>query len=609
MKRSRASRGSRAAVSGEPAAAGPAPKPTRTMTILAQDPTLVVGGRILTARIAVPNEQLSAGPRGYRVHVVDYDASTNQRFVALDPAKFGTILKPRDPYEPKKSARRAFNLRLLDDPRFHAQNAYAIAMRTLAHFERALGRSVSWSFGGHQIKVAPHAFAEANAFYSPADEALLFGYFDDPKGRRIFNCLSHDIVAHETTHALLDGLRPRYMEPSSPDQAAFHEGFSDVIALLSVFSISEVMKYAVEKVAGGKGGDTVQVARLTLDQLQRGVLLGLGEQFGEGLSGIHGTALRRSVTLKPSTTLKNTAEYLEEHNRGELLVAAMLRAFLYAYGKRLATLGLDAEGRLPAVRVAEEGADIADRLLTMSIRALDYMPPTDISFGDYLSALLTSDLEIRPDDSRYGLRDHLSAGFADFGFAPASNYGGERGRWIPRPEGLTYTFVHRDALQRDRDEVFRFIWDNRGADRLGLCEEAYTEVGAVQPCLRTDVDGFTLRETVADYVQILTVRADELETIKTPNGKRIRRPPGLDDWQTIRLLGGGALLFDEFGHLKYHIRNAVLNADRQSARLAYLARTGFFAADRRGERGFAALHMKGLRPSLPAVTREKRPWQ
>ena len=36
-----------------------------------------------------------------------------------------------------------------------------------AQFERALGRRLSWSFGGHQIKVAPHAFAEANAFYSP----------------------------------------------------------------------------------------------------------------------------------------------------------------------------------------------------------------------------------------------------------------------------------------------------------------------------------------------------------------------------------------------------------------------------------------------------------
>jgi hypothetical protein len=586
----------------------PLPQPTRSLTILAQDPTLVVNGRLLTARVTIPNELVSAGPRGYRVQVVDYDASTNRWFVPLEPEKFGSLESPRDPYGSTSGTAKAFNARLLDDPRFHAQNVYAIAMRTLAGFERALGRRLAWSFGGHQIKAAPHAFAEANAFYSPGDEALLFGYFQDAKGRTIFNCLSHDIIAHETTHALLDGLRPRYMEPSSADQAAFHEGFSDVVALLSVFSVREVVEYAVAHAVRQGGSGMISVAQLTIDALQEGVLLGLGEQFGEGLFGVHGTALRRSVKLKASKTLKDTDEYREPHNRGELLVASVLRAFLSAYKDRLRTLGLDANGRLPAARVAEEGADIADRLLTMSIRALDYMPPTDISFGDYISALLTSDLEIRPDDSRYRLRDHLIRGFADFGFKPASSYGGEIGRWKPRPENLSSAFVHHDAMQRDPDEVFRFIWDNRRV--LELCDEALTRVGGVRPCLRVDVDGFTLRETVADYVQILTVSAEELGKIAIPGTRRrIERPEGLDGWQDVRILGGGALIFDEFGHLKYHVHNAVLNADRQSERLAYLERSGFFDRDPRAERGFAALHMKGMRPSLPSVTRETRPWR
>ena len=69
---------------------------------------------------------------------------------------------------------------LLRDPRFHQQNVYAIVMRILARFEYALGRRVSWSFGGHQLKIAPHAFLDANAFYTKEDEALLFGYFADP---------------------------------------------------------------------------------------------------------------------------------------------------------------------------------------------------------------------------------------------------------------------------------------------------------------------------------------------------------------------------------------------------------------------------------------------
>jgi hypothetical protein len=585
----------------------PAPQPGRTLTIIGQDPTVRVGGRILTARITIPNESLSAGPRGYRVHVVDYDATSNRMYTPMNPAKMGTLQNPKDPFAATAGSASAFNGRLLDDPRFHAQNVYAIVMRTLAHFERALGRRASWSFGGHQLKVAPHAFAEANAFYSAEQEALLFGYFADLEGRIVFNCLSHDIVAHETAHALVDGLRPRYMEPSNADQAAFHEGFADVVALLSVFSVPEIVNYVVRSAVKQRANNLVKLADLTIGALQEGILLGLGEQFGEGLSGVHGESLRRSVMIPPSPQLKNAAEFLEEHRRGELLVAAMLQAFLNAYRNRLRTLGMTTGGQLPAVRVAEEGADIAERMLTMSIRALDYMPPTDILFEDYLSALITSDIEIKPDDSRYRLRQHLRDGFAGFGFTPASTWGKESGRWEPPPSGLDYTSVHREAMQRDPDEVFRFLWDNRVA--LGLCEQAYTTVGGVRPCLRVDQDGFTLRETVADYVQILTVRADELETIEIPGTrKRIRRPEGLQDWRNVRLLGGGALIFDEFGQLKYHIRNAVLNPDRQTARLAHLARAGFFVT-RRAARGFATLHMKGARPELPAVTREAQSWQ
>ena len=590
---------------------------TRELTIVAQDPAVKdKHGRILTARIRVPVEELSAGPRGYRVQVVDFDASSNRLYKPLAPSDMGTAAVPLDPFESLTTRRMtatAFNRRVLNDPQFHAQNVYAIVMRTLTHFERALGRRVSWSFDGHQLKVAPHAFAEPNAYYSKLDEGLLFGYFAGPDGT-VFTCLSHDIVVHETTHALVDGLRPRLMEPSSPDQAAFHEAFADVVALLSVFSVPEVVNEAVRHVPRPDKGPIVSVRRLTVDALTKGMLFGLGEQFGDVLSGVHGSSLRRSVMLEPSPAVLQQPEYLEEHRRGEILVAAMLRALLTVFKQRLETLGQDANGRLPAARVAEEGADIAGRLLTMAIRALDYLPATDVEFGDFLSALITSDLEIRPDDSRYRVRDALRASFAAFGIAPTSSGGSgdQSGRW-ERPEerkdateALAYGTVHRDALQRDPDEVFRFLWENRRV--LGLCDPAHTEVASVRPCLRVDEDGFTLRETVADYVQILTVRAGELESLPMPGrAGRIRKPKGLSDGRVVRLLGGGALIFDEFGKLKYHIRNTVLNPRKQTARLQHLADAGFF--DRQARvRGFAALHLKGMRPELPAATRERQSW-
>jgi hypothetical protein len=226
---------------------------TRKMTILAQDPAVRIDatGARPFAQIDIPAEPLAAGPTGYRVKVVDYDAASRLLYMDEIWAKEGS--RPDgDPFElpplgdPDRLAREA---ELLGNPNFHSQNVYAIVMRVLARFEYALGRRVGWSFGGHQLHVVPHAFVDANAFYSEEDRALMFGYFPGRSGRTVFTCLSHDVVAHETTHALLDGLRTRYTEASSPDQAAFHEALADVVAYLSVFSLQEIVKAALSGTA------------------------------------------------------------------------------------------------------------------------------------------------------------------------------------------------------------------------------------------------------------------------------------------------------------------------------------------------------------------------
>lgn len=193
-------------------------------------------GKIVRTQIEIPNEELEPGPRGYRVQVVDYDSTTNTLYKTVPKPVNHSDGLPPDPFKEMTDTQ------LLASPDFHAMNAYAIVMRTLARFEFALGRRVAWSFPGHQIQVAPHAFADANAFYSPDDQALMFGYFPKVLSKGyVFGCLAHDVIAHETTHALLDGLRERFTDPSSPEQAGFHEGFADIVAILSVFSMREVV--------------------------------------------------------------------------------------------------------------------------------------------------------------------------------------------------------------------------------------------------------------------------------------------------------------------------------------------------------------------------------
>ena len=51
-----------------------------------------------------------------------------------------------------------------------------------------------------------------------------------------------------------------------------------------------------------------------------------------------------------------------------------------------------------ANRLAGEAASTADYVLHMCIRALDYLPPVDVTFFEYLRALITADFDLVRDD-------------------------------------------------------------------------------------------------------------------------------------------------------------------------------------------------------------------
>jgi hypothetical protein len=556
---------------------------TRTVRILAEDPGAKGG---IFADVAIPFEDVTPGPCGARVRVIDYDASTGK---LLAPASVDRMDQVADPGA------------ALIDPGFHAVNVYAIMMRTLARFEFALGRRVAWSFDGHQIFAAPHAFCDANAFYSKQEHAIFFGYFTAPDGKTVCTSLSHDVIAHETTHALVDGLRQRFTDPSSPDQAAFHEGFADIVALLSIFSIRAVVTRSLDLTAETAGdGASNDLARklvakkwLTRDRLKDSVLFGLGKQIGQALAETEAdrrkAALRRSVELDPKDI--GSPEFGEPHRRGEIVVAAMLNAFLDIWCARIEQLGTVRDDMVDRDRVAEDGALAADHLLTMAIRALDFCPPTDLLFSDYLSALLTADYEVQTDDSKFHYRDHLRKNFSTYGIPPTAKGGQDEGVWTAADSSLNYALNSFESLRHSPDEVFRFIWHNR--QPLGIEESAFTKVISVRPCTRVSSEGFTLQETVSEYIQMMTLKAGDLDRLKWDwaGAAQPMKPPEMPADLNVRLYGGGSLIFDDFGRLKYHVRNWILNGDRQVKRLAYLWKRGALdAKPGESENPFAAMH-------------------
>jgi hypothetical protein len=265
----------------------------------------------------------------------------------------------------------------------------------------------------------------------------------------------------------------------------------------------------------------------------------------------------------------------------------MLNAFLEVLDARFKTLGEVEGGFLDLGRVIEDAADAADYLLTMAIRAIDYSVPVHMEYRDYLSALLTADHEIRPVDRKFGFRRELLASFKAYGIDPSSTGREEEGLWLPpeHPERFTYDRTHFESMTRDRDEVFRFVWENR--QELRLADGVYTRVLSVRPCLRINPeDGFALRESVAEYYQEVTVRADELRAWK------LRKPDGMRDDTPVPLYGGGTLIFDEYGRLKFNINNRLDDPGRQQARLDHLWRYGALGPGASRLRRFSHIHRK-----------------
>jgi hypothetical protein len=285
----------------------------------------------------------------------------------------------------------------------------------------------------------------------------------------------------------------------------------------------------------------------------------------------------------------------EEHERGELLVAAFLNAFLDIWLARLKRVGFIQGKKRDRSAVVDEGANAANHLLTMAIRAIDYCPPTDLTFADYLSALLTVDREVVPDDDKYGYREALLKSFKDFDIRPATGADLD-GTWKRCDEEFVVSRVRFDSMLRDPHEVFRFVWENQ--KKLKLTDEkgvvkGYVEVQSVRPCIRIGPDGFVLRETVAEYIQILSVEAREIEPLLkiSPPAEMLQEIP----WKTVRIYGGGALIFDEYGRLKYQIANHLDNSEddrrRQQDRIEHLWENGYFDRPDAEQSRFSQIHL------------------
>lgn len=483
-------------------------------------------------------EELAPGPSGEYLKVVDTDAKE----ITYPPVDLNDPqLLAQDGCPPAEG-----------NAAFHQQMVYAIAMKTIENFERAFGRPVLWrpranpqdplddSQFVRQLLIRPHALRQANAFYSPQEIALLFGYFeagaDDPgdhvPGSMVYACLSHDIVAHETTHAILDGMHRRFNEPTNVDVLAFHEAFADVVALMQHFTIPEILENEISQSRGNLESETI--------------LGSLALQFGRAIGGRG--ALRdaigkiddKGVWTRQRPDPADYKNVLAPHSRGALLVAAIFDAFLAIYKTRTADLlriYTGGSGVLPSGaihpdlvrRLAAEASKTAGHVLNMCIRALDYIPPIDITFGEYLRGIITADADLVEDD-RYNYRVAFVEAFRKRGIYPLDldTLSVDTLRWqgvelnLPRKQArilvnqlkryadkcfyissreqlFTETRAQRIDLHAAIAEVFASTPDLPG--KLGLDAHSGFEVHALRRSMRVGPDGKSRPQIIVALTQ------------------------------------------------------------------------------------------------------------
>jgi len=599
----------------------------RRLRVFAIDPSMktdLATAAINEAVIDVRWEaNLQPGPVGEYVEVIDVDPASRRAYAPVDLNH--PHLLPQDGLQPSEAV-----------PQFHQQMCYAMVMRTIEYFEQALGRVALWSphwfqdKDGHwhheyvqRLRVYPHGLRAENAFYSPDRKALLLGYFTAAEATAglglphgvVFGALSHDVVAHETTHALLDGLHRRFTEPTNPDVLAFHEAFADIVALFQHFTLREALLEQIRKTGG--------------DLSQENLLAKLAVQFGQAMNGNYG-ALRDAIgtfdaasnTWMPAPPERtNYDPNKEPHALGSVLVSAVFAAFLAIYKARVADLthlatngtGLLPKGDIPAdlaARMADEASKIVSQVLRMCIRALDYCPPIDITFGDYLRALITGDRDLIPDDPR-NYRVAFVAAFRDRGIYPPGvrNLSPDNLVWEPPPlplENLKEVLSHLQltwGLDGDRraaydtangnaaifhkwlidpkhvsDEEFSALGFDRtpGPRQIGPVTGvlAGIEVHSVRPARRIGPDGQSRTDLVVEITQ----------TLRDANQDPFR--------------GGCTLLIDlETSAVRYFVRKRLTNPDFVNKQYNYrLAlsddnlRQNYFDGPPGGREPFAFVH-------------------
>jgi hypothetical protein len=416
-------------------------KQTALIPMMVDDPKFSQSGLAdaLIERHRFQEDYFLDGPVTRRIAVLDFDEKTG-------------ALVPGVPYEQPQGRAKEGRYKLAPDPKrpdpttraFNQVSAFATVFRTIMMYEDldVLGREVRWAFDAPQLLIVPRAGQMENAYYERDSHSLQFFSFPSNQDERemVYTSLARDIVAHETGHAILDGIAPHLWFAITPQSRALHEAIGDLTALLISIDSNKLVDAVLKKTNGSIRESTHFSA--------------VAEQFGmERGQGALRNMYDEELVMGPDIRS-------EAHDLCRVLTAALYSVLVKMHEDR------------KQERVTETGKDVysvsgwalataAAQFRRMVLRALDYLPPGEISFADYGRAITAPDQAAHPDDKKE--RDWLREEFV-------------RRKMVLDPSALVVTPPAEDGLKdvdrqglMDSDWVaYDFANSKRGRELLGI---------------------------------------------------------------------------------------------------------------------------------------------
>ena len=395
------------------------------------------------------------GPVSRRIAILDFDETD------------GGLLRPIE-FEPPDETRKLGRYTIAENPDpsdrdFQRVSVFATILKTIRAFESndVLGREISWAFDAPQLLVIPRAGKLANAFYERESHSLQFFYFDSlsQPGKEVFTSLSHDIITHETGHAILDGIAPGLYDAITPQSLALHEAIADLTSMIMSLESGVLRKTVLDQMGGRIDAPTAISA--------------VAEEFGHALGQgkVHLRSLWNTKTLNPDDRSKdshgepNLVSRSSPHDLSQVLSGALYKVLVALHEQRLdvLTAGIDDPEEAKRVRFSNSGKALATatRIFRRFVfRSLDYLPPGEISFADFGRAIIAADRSSNPDSAK--LRNLVAEEFVKRHIVKTANQLTRK----PGIVGSTLSDVDLGTLIESDWAAYQFVEANR--DKLGV---------------------------------------------------------------------------------------------------------------------------------------------